>query len=129
MLRVLVEAGADLKVLNKEGWNALHRAAFTGHHEALDYLLSCNAPIDAQTQHGDTALHLAAKQNFLNAVDVLVTKWGAQIKIRNEEGKLAEEVTNNESVKAIIRGEMGEMPASANQGDPLAFVLASSTAS
>uniref|UniRef100_A0A7R9SV04 Uncharacterized protein n=1 Tax=Polyblepharides amylifera TaxID=1486889 RepID=A0A7R9SV04_9CHLO len=122
VIKVLVQAGADLKAVNKEGWSPIHRAAFTGHHQALEYMINKNGPIDSQTLHGDTPLHLAARNNFLDAVHVLAAKCGARKNICNNDGLLAEEATHNESVRAIIRGEVKEMPKSAAQ-DPLAFIL------
>jgi ankyrin repeat protein len=65
---LLVKAGADVLLTDKEGWNVLHRASYTGHVEVVRWLLEdadkladekIGVDIFAKTDAGETAQHLA----------------------------------------------------------------------
>lgn len=42
LVKLLVRFGADVKLANRDGWNALHIAAFGGHQDIALYLISAN---------------------------------------------------------------------------------------
>lgn len=42
LVKLLVKFGADVKLANRDGWNALHIAAYGGHQEIALYLISAN---------------------------------------------------------------------------------------
>ena len=42
LVKILVKFGADIKLANRDGWNALHIAAYGGHSDIALYLLSMN---------------------------------------------------------------------------------------
>lgn len=42
LVKLLVKFGADVKLANRDGWNALHIAAFGGHQDIALYLISAN---------------------------------------------------------------------------------------
>ena len=42
LVKILVKFGADIKLANRDGWNALHIAAYGGHSDIALYLLSAN---------------------------------------------------------------------------------------
>lgn len=52
----------------------MHCAATRGHLECVQSLLENGAPIDAQDQAGQTALHLALRRSHLDIALLLVTK-------------------------------------------------------
>jgi ankyrin repeat protein len=51
----------------------------------LERLLNAGASLHAVNQDGNTALHLAAHNNHLAAISLLL-KWGAKTDMRNNEG-------------------------------------------
>ena len=65
-VRILVEAGADVNVVNEADFTALHGAAFKGLNEVIEYLVAQGANIDAQDFRGRTAFRMAegSKQSF-----------------------------------------------------------------
>ena len=65
-VKILVEAGADINVVNEADFTALHGAAFKGLNEVIEYLVAQGASIDAQDFRGRTAFRMAegSKQSF-----------------------------------------------------------------
>jgi ankyrin repeat protein len=98
-LRILVAAGADHRITNVDGCTPLMAAAGLGTRtadeeagtvdeavEAVSYLLSLGANIDAVAGTGDTAMHGAAFANFPKVVKLLAAK-GAKIDVWNRKNK------------------------------------------
>jgi ankyrin repeat protein len=91
ILRLWRENGATLDVEHRDGFGStpLHCAAYYGHGEACRALIStCRARIDSRDLFGNTPLILAAANNKLQCVEVLM-ELGADITLRNDEGKTA----------------------------------------
>ena len=65
-VRVLLEAGADINVVNEADFTALHGAAFRGLNEVIEYLVEQGADINARDFRGRTAYRMAegSKQSF-----------------------------------------------------------------
>lgn len=95
MLKLLIELGADPKLTNIDGCTPLMAAAGLGTRsveeeagtedeavEAVTYLLSLGADINAVSKHGDTAMHGAAFANFPKVVRLLDAR-GATIEVWN----------------------------------------------
>ncbi|MCX6951957.1 MAG: ankyrin repeat domain-containing protein [Verrucomicrobia bacterium] len=98
-LKLLVELGADPTITNVDHCTPLMAAAGLGTRsaeeeagtddeavEAVTYLLSLGADINAVSDHGDTAMHGAAFANFPKVVKLLDAK-GAKIEIWNQKNK------------------------------------------
>ena len=98
-LRLLVEVGADPTIPNADGCTPLMAAAGLGTRaveeeagtedeavEAVTYLLSIGADINAVSSNGDTAMHGAAFANFPKVVKLLDAK-GAKIEVWNKPNK------------------------------------------
>ena len=98
-IRLLVELGADPTIPNVDGLTPLMAAAGLGTRsveeeagtdeeavEAVTYLLSIGANIDAVAETGDTAMHGAAFANFPKVVKLLAAK-GEKIEIWNQPNK------------------------------------------
>ncbi len=83
IVRLLVEKGAQL---NRPGWTPLHYAAISGNVDLLRYLLERSAYIDAQSPNRSTPLMMAARQDRIDAVHVLV-EAGADPTPRNDAGR------------------------------------------
>ncbi|MFQ6538757.1 MULTISPECIES: ankyrin repeat domain-containing protein [Aphanothece] len=84
ILQVLLEAGADLTVLDPGmKATALHAAAYAGHAEACRLLIAHGISLNQQgPSNGYTALHDAVWQSNLEAAAVIV-EAGADLTIRS----------------------------------------------
>jgi len=76
LLRLLVEAGADVNVTTFDGQSALHIACSGGSCEMLQLLLQHGANCNKTKSDGKTALHVAYEKQNLAAVELLL-KSGA----------------------------------------------------
>ncbi|WP_414662342.1 ankyrin repeat domain-containing protein [Horticoccus sp. 23ND18S-11] len=98
-LRLLKELGADPNLTNVDGCTPLMAAAGLGTRsaeeeagtdeeavEAVAYLLSLGADVNAVSDQGDTGMHGAAFANFPKVVKFLDTK-GAKIEVWNQKNK------------------------------------------
>ena len=98
-IKLLVELGADPTIPNVDGLTPLMAAAGLGTRsveeeagtdeeavEAVTYLLSIGADINAVAETGDTAMHGAAFANFPKVVKLLDAK-GAKIEVWNQKNK------------------------------------------
>jgi len=98
-LKLLIELGADPTLTNVDGLTPLMAAAGLGTRsveekagtdeeavEAVGYLLSLGADINAVAATGDTAMHGAAFANFPKTAKFLDTK-GAKIEVWNQKNK------------------------------------------
>jgi ankyrin repeat protein len=98
-MRLLRELGADATIMNVDNCTPLMAAAGLGTRsadeeagtdeeavEAVEYLLSLGADINAVSSNGDTAMHGAAFANFPKVVKLLDAK-GAKIEVWNQKNK------------------------------------------
>jgi ankyrin repeat protein len=95
-LLLLSGANPNLKELNEDGWTALFFASQEGHLKAVKLLVGfANAEIDIQDKEGNTALHIAVKNDRLRIFEYLLSA-GADYKIENNEGEVAVKVDKKE---------------------------------
>ncbi|PVD19643.1 hypothetical protein C0Q70_20133 [Pomacea canaliculata] len=93
--------------LDKAGSTPLHWAAHGGHIACLETLLKePKCEVNVQNKLGDTPLHSAAWKNHASAVQLLLEK-GARVDIRNNENKLAVDLTKDPEVAALLREAAG----------------------
>jgi ankyrin repeat protein len=98
-LKLLLSLGADPKLTNADGCTPLMAAAGLGTRaveeeagtedeavEAVTYLLSLGADINAVSNNGDTAMHGAAFANFPKVIKLLDAK-GAKLEVWNTKNK------------------------------------------
>src|SRR5690606_21616571 len=69
--KILIERGADPKLVNKEGKAPLHLAIKTDELDLVRLLLQV-ADSNQQDAEGNTALHLAAQEDNLDIVKLLI---------------------------------------------------------
>ncbi|XP_054720860.1 serine/threonine-protein phosphatase 6 regulatory ankyrin repeat subunit C-like [Uloborus diversus] len=67
-LRMLLDAGANTKIQNREGLTALHCALVWKRMDAVKVLLDHDSKIDLQDRLGRTPLHIAAAQGEIDIV-------------------------------------------------------------
>ncbi|MBN3275930.1 EHMT1 methyltransferase, partial [Polyodon spathula] len=85
-VRLLLSGGADINIRDKEENICLHWAAFSGCVEIAEILLNAKCDLLAVNVHGDSPLHIAARENRLDCV-VLFLSRGADVNLQNKEGE------------------------------------------
>lgn len=53
-VQILVKFGADIKLANRDGWNALHIASFGGHQDIALYLISTKSRTKTMSTSSDS---------------------------------------------------------------------------
>jgi ankyrin repeat protein len=105
IIKVLIEMGADVNVIESNGLTPLHMAVIVGDVEIVEALASGGADVDAVEYNGCTPLHAAASQGFLEIAKILVD-GGADISIENNKKQtpldLARMTGHEEMVKHFL---------------------------
>lgn len=84
MLSWLAQRGLDLKIVNRNGHSALHKAAVKGHATACDWLLThagLGAAHMAPDGDGNTPQRMAAAEGFHDVADALHQHWARLTRI------------------------------------------------
>ena len=84
-LKALLEAGADVRLSERDGASALHFASCFGHAECVRLLLRAKAPVEAVSEDGTTPLMSAAYGGHRDVVEVLLSA-GASLYARDKFG-------------------------------------------
>ncbi|XP_018652671.1 putative fetal globin-inducing factor [Schistosoma mansoni] len=97
-----VELRELLSAKDQDGYTALHRAAYGGHVEVLQYLMKYGANINNRTEDGWTPLHSAAFWNKLSCVQLLISA-GADLNALTNSGQTALHlaVSNNQGPETL----------------------------
>ena len=85
IIRLLVDAGADLNATDADGATALHAAAFSGSMNVLKLLVGNNAKLDLKDDEGSTPLLVAVLQGRHAAAKYLIES-GANLNIKDRSG-------------------------------------------
>jgi len=97
----LIEQGADINAVDKNGQTALMRAASAGNDQMVAILITNGADIGLQDSKGNTALHYAAANDHASTTKMLINN-GAIINVTNRKGQTPLELAiKNGSVYAI----------------------------
>jgi ankyrin repeat protein len=87
LLRLLLDFGAEVDVLNGDGATPLHLAAQDGHLEVVEALLNAGAEKDCRMNGtGATPLRLAAGVAHHHIVELLI-RWGANKDLAADDGR------------------------------------------
>ncbi|XP_019635716.1 PREDICTED: ankyrin repeat domain-containing protein 16-like [Branchiostoma belcheri] len=75
VIKLLWEAGADLTIRNKDGWNCFHIACREGDVDIVNFLLDCDCTLwDSVSTNGRTPLHTASLHGCVGAAQVLLQR-------------------------------------------------------
>ncbi|XP_035673820.1 ankyrin repeat domain-containing protein 16-like isoform X2 [Branchiostoma floridae] len=75
VVQLLRDAGADLTIRNKDGWNCFHVACREGDVDILSYLLDCDGTLwESVSTNGRTPLHTASLHGCVGATQVLLQR-------------------------------------------------------
>ena len=86
MVDMLVRRGADIRASDREGFQAIHIAAFSGHKECLESLLRAGANVNAQTNDGSTPAILLVVNGFFDALKTIHLSYGADLSLKDYNG-------------------------------------------
>lgn len=84
IVKMLINAGADLNLTNSFGYTALMFASHYNTPEIVSLLINAGAKLDLQDKDNDTALTLTICNRFKDHIVELLMKGGANMKIRNK---------------------------------------------
>uniref|UniRef100_A0A671S7H1 Histone-lysine N-methyltransferase EHMT1-like n=1 Tax=Sinocyclocheilus anshuiensis TaxID=1608454 RepID=A0A671S7H1_9TELE len=85
-VKMLISAGADVQIRDKEENVCLHWAAFSGCDKIAQLLLDKRSDLHAVNIHGDSPLHIAVRQNQLDCVMLFLSR-GADVNLNNKDGE------------------------------------------
>lgn len=102
MVSRLIEAGADLYVVNDDFNGVLFNACYAASPEVIRLLIEAGADINDTNEEGTTALMYAASASRLECVKTLLA-LGADPKLANEDGFSAIELTSNRDIFLQLR--------------------------
>jgi ankyrin repeat protein len=85
ILIILLQHGANVHCLDKDGDNPLHDAAGSGHIEILSILLKHGADVQCLNNNRNSPLHLAAGQGHSEILTILL-QYGADVHCLNKKG-------------------------------------------
>ncbi|KAK2837107.1 hypothetical protein Q5P01_014319 [Channa striata] len=88
LVHLLLARGADVNIRDKEENVCLHWAALSGCDDVAQALLEACCDLNAVNVHGDSPLHIAARENHLECVMLFLSR-GADVTQRNKEGETA----------------------------------------
>ena len=92
---------ADVNLISADKWSALHLSSYKGHYEIVDILLQCkDIKYNLCLPKIGTPLHCACLRNNFKIVSLLLHK--SDPLIRNNEGLLPVDLTNDKGIKNII---------------------------
>lgn len=106
VMNLLLDAGADAGTPTRRRWTALMVAAEGGHEDVVRTLLKHTGKaamkgfIDATTKAGRTALMWAAQKGRYGVAELLIEE-GADVKMRESEGKRADEIAFSEGYRNL----------------------------
>ena len=84
----------------KDGFSPLHYASFEGNENTVTMLINAGGRVNNVNYAGDTPLHLAAEQNQLGVVQILLDAGAVQI--LNQSGELPQDTTKNETILELL---------------------------
>lgn len=101
MLRILLDAGAELNATDRRGFTAVHMAAFMGHDAMLDALIGAGADVNLHAKDGSTALHFAAMGNQKRTAKYLLG-IGFPKELKNASGETAFELAKKHKHNNVL---------------------------
>jgi len=104
--RLLLDADAPVAEPSRNAMavHPLHAAAAGRHAELVWLLIASDAPVDVPRQGGWTPLHSAAANGDLESIKALLAV-GADTTVTNDDGLTPAELAEDETVRAMLRGE------------------------
>jgi ankyrin repeat protein len=102
IVRMLIDAGADLNVQDEKGWTPLHYPAWAGRVEIARMLIDAGAKLNVQDKWESIPLHYAASNGRVEIVRMLIDA-GAKKDIRDNDGKLPYDLADTKKLKNLLK--------------------------
>lgn len=97
-----IKAGGDINFMEeRDGWQGIHYAARWGIIPMLLSYLHAGANVDTKTKNKETSLHKCARWCTKECAIILLER-GADPKIKNSDGNIASELTNDPEMKFLL---------------------------
>ncbi|CAD8058951.1 unnamed protein product [Paramecium primaurelia] len=105
LIRFYLNNGININILDEDRTSPLHIASRYGSIQVVQELINNNANIDITDMAGWTPLHVAAFYQRAQVCSVLL-KAGADPKIRNREGNLAQDLVRDKMTSEIFKSSL-----------------------
>lgn len=101
-VRKYIALGGDINFMEeRDGWLGIHYAARWGNVPMLMAYLKAGSDVDAKTKNRETSLHKCARWNTKECAIILLQN-GANPTIKNSDGNIPSEMTNDPEMKFLI---------------------------
>ena len=102
LVKKYIKAGGDINFMeDRDGWQGIHYAARWGIVPMLMAYLYAGAEPDSKTKNKETSLHKSARWCTKECAIILLER-GANPKIKNSDGNIASELTNDPEMKFLL---------------------------
>lgn len=105
--KLISQYKCSVRVKDKKGITALHRAAAIGSQPLVKLLVEAKASVNAKDKDGWTPLHHALAEGH-GDIGSLLVQLGADAEAETNQGEKAEDVACNESVKKFYLSSIGK---------------------
>ena len=86
-----------------DGWHPIHSAARWNQAQVIELLLQHGANVNAQTNSGQTALHLpSSDKESRNSLEVLLTNKKVDTSLKNSVGETAYDICRRTSENCLL---------------------------
>lgn len=100
-VKFLAESGANIDVVDNNGWSALMNASENGDLEMVKFLVESGADVNKTNIYGWSALMSASENQHLEVVKFLVVN-GTNIDAVDIDGKSAFDLSDNEAIRQFL---------------------------
>ena len=101
-LVLILEAGAQINIVDEAGNNSLYHAAENGHIEVVELLLTHNAEIDRENRDGRTPLMAAARAGHQGVLATLIAA-GAEVGLSDFTGRTALDLAREGRSRKVVQ--------------------------
>lgn len=107
IIQVFIKAGADLHLVNKDGWSCFHIACRTGDCDLINFLLEIDGALwDSFSRNGRTPLHTVSLHGHTALLEILIQKCSYNLDVQDTCGNTplmdAVRAGHLETVKCLI---------------------------
>lgn len=101
-VRKYIANGGDVNYMEeRDGWLGIHYAARWGDIPMIMAYLYAGVDVNSKTKNKETSLHKCARWNTKDCA-ILLLKKGADPRIKNSDGNVASDMTNDPEMKFLL---------------------------
>lgn len=101
IIKLLLELGGNINILNKNNETALHIAIYTRDLDFIRFLISYGCDLNAQSFDGRTPLHIASYLGYEDVCRLLMNEK-ADIAILDKQERSAKMVAKNDTIQNLF---------------------------